>query len=413
MPATPLRVAVRECLLVFTFRMRCGWVPLGLFATILGLLVPAAARANIGPQWWGELGAEPRGVKGVAITREKLTIDLRPVASLRPVEVEAVYYLDNGGAAKKLDLVFVSGVPELSDFEIVLDDRPTIGRLVPVLEDSASREEIPPSWKPPRLLPGIGRDGVYTMFRSQMRRPAFLAFKVELPRGASTLRVRCRARAAGADEGYPTATWEFPYILAPARDWDGFGRLDVTAYLPAGWQWTSRPALESDGSVLRGSFEGLPADCLVVAVRKPLGSELEDMETLAGGLYLVSIAFGGVLCWWFGRCGGCLLGAKAAKGWWGAFRVACLKWLLAAVCAVAWSAATLEGRVVVMNRIYNCLEGQESPYFHERFALPNMGIFLLVILLLPIGVALALAGAARGQRRGAGREMPVSQRMIE
>src|SRR5262249_3827849 len=81
------------------------------YSLLVLLLLPSAARANIGPRWWGNLVSEPEGLKAVAITREQLTIDLRPLAKRGLVEVEAIYYLQHSGSLKKLDLLFVSGAP--------------------------------------------------------------------------------------------------------------------------------------------------------------------------------------------------------------------------------------------------------------------------------------------------------------
>jgi hypothetical protein len=382
---------------MLSYQMRCGSLSIGLFVPVLGLLTPVAAWANIGKQWWGAFGSEPRGVKEVAITDEKLTIDLRPVASRRPVEVEAVYLLSNAGAEKTLDLVFISGVPEVTDFEVCLDGRPTMSRLLPIPDDRAALMKPPMNWRFPDRLPGIGRDIAHATFRTGLFPTDSLAFTVELPRGSSTLRARYRAPAAGADEGYPTATWEFPYVLAPARDWDGFGRLDVTVLIPEGWQWTSQPALASDGAVLRGSFDGLPADYLVVAIRKPVGQGLAWVQGISYTLYGVSILIEGLLCWWLGLLGGRWLGRKVATGLWGETRAGGLRWVLAATCAIAWSALILVGWSVTINRIYDYLEGQESPYFHERFTLPSLGIVLASVLILPIGFAITLAGATRSR----------------
>jgi len=45
------------------------------------LLTPITVRANLGPPWsGGQIVAEPVGIKDVEITRESLTIDLRPLA---------------------------------------------------------------------------------------------------------------------------------------------------------------------------------------------------------------------------------------------------------------------------------------------------------------------------------------------
>src|SRR5262249_37672860 len=98
-------------------------------------------------------------------------------------------------------------------------------------------------------------------------------FTLDLPPGPSTLRVRYRARACGADEGYPTATWQFPYVLAPAREWGDFGQRDVVVNVPEGWQARGTPPLEREGATLRGNFTGLPADILYVATRAPVPPE--------------------------------------------------------------------------------------------------------------------------------------------
>src|SRR5262245_37355219 len=97
----------------------------------LALLMPATAWANIGPRWWGDHAGEPQGLKDVAIVREELTIDLRPLAAGQPVEVEVTYRLYNNGPRKRLDLLFVSGAPDVSEFEVRLGDRRLESRVVP------------------------------------------------------------------------------------------------------------------------------------------------------------------------------------------------------------------------------------------------------------------------------------------
>src|SRR5205823_5349730 len=128
-----------------------------------------------------------------------------------------------------------------------------------------------------------------------------LAFAVELPPGRSTLTARYQARACGTDEGYPTATWQFPYVLAPAKEWGGFGGLDVVVHVPEGWQASATPPLGRVGDALRGHFEGVPADCLAVAARRPVGPELNRAVRAYGALYAGAVVVGGVLCWLIGR----------------------------------------------------------------------------------------------------------------
>src|SRR5437016_12238612 len=88
------------------------------------VLVTAAARANVGPpSSGGQLVGEPAGLRDVHITRETLTIDLRPLADGRRALVEAVYQIDNRGPERTLDLLFINGTPATA-FDVRLDDRP-------------------------------------------------------------------------------------------------------------------------------------------------------------------------------------------------------------------------------------------------------------------------------------------------
>src|SRR5262249_13779428 len=150
--------------------------------------------------------------------------------------------LYNNGPRKRLDLLFVSGAPDVSEFEVRLGDRRLESRVVPPGEVM-----LPQNWKPPRNVRGIERRIDPWYHPNNETATALLAFTVELPSGASTLTARYRARAAGTDEGYPTATWLFAYVLSPAREWGSFGELEVTAYLPGGWQHASAPPLEREG----------------------------------------------------------------------------------------------------------------------------------------------------------------------
>src|SRR6516162_764034 len=97
--------------------LRGSWVA-------LALLLPAMARANMGPPMsGGQIVAEPVGIKDVAITRETLVIDLQPLAKDGLTHVEAIYHLDNHGEEKKLDLLFASGSRGTTNFHVWLDDQ--------------------------------------------------------------------------------------------------------------------------------------------------------------------------------------------------------------------------------------------------------------------------------------------------
>ena len=72
--------------------------------------MPAAVWANAGPPHRpGRLVGEPNGLDSMAIKKERLSFDLRPLATAGPALVEAAYEIANTGGERTVDLVFVSG----------------------------------------------------------------------------------------------------------------------------------------------------------------------------------------------------------------------------------------------------------------------------------------------------------------
>jgi len=223
------------------------------------------ARANVGPpSSGGQVVAEPVGIKDVEITRESLTIDLRPLATNGLAQVEAVYQLHNHGAEKKLDLLFASGSAVVADFQVWLGDQP-------VASAPAKGKSLPASWRAPRETPGI-RDAQgldYLEFDSRGVTP--VAFAIAIPSGPNVLTVRYAAEAATHFFGEPMVYRQFAYVLAPARSWSGFGGLDVAIHLPENWCAACTPALEREGYTLKGRFADLPADAIALTVQAPAG----------------------------------------------------------------------------------------------------------------------------------------------
>lgn len=374
----------------------------GCAAVLLILLLHAPIHANIGPKWWGDRTAEPLGLKDVAIIHEKLTIDLRPLAHVQPVEVEAIYQLNNTGSARKVELFFITGVASVRDFTVRLDDRLLESRKLPRKEWPDPEAELPPSWQPPPNIPCIDYDTSRSHIYLRPGEQVILAFSVELPPGRRLLRANYRAKVCGEDEDYPTVTWQFPYILAPAREWGSFGGLDVTVYLPKAWQAKSTPALERDGDILRGRFASLPADCLALAVRQPMGPELQRKmgQTIwvYGSLCALVMLGGGVVCWWVGRLLGWLLVRGTAHR--------SLPWglLLALLMPLLWAVVLLVLRYQTQEGIMGVLGGQESPYFHEHFFGMNAGMICLLPIVLVFGFFLTWDSFRRSLRLAAERQ---------
>jgi hypothetical protein len=363
----------------------------------------------MGPAWHGNVTTEPKGLKGIAITREDLVLDLRPLAAVEPVEVQATYHLDNSGQSRTLDLVFVFGTAGVRDFEVRL-----AGRLIetkPLWEGGPERRwsdfrgegrlgrrwsDFPESWRPPRegILPET-----WVIYQGDPELVAPMAFTLQLPAGASTLSARYRARACGTNLNYPTTTWLVPYILAPAREWESFGRLDVTVHLPDGWQSDSKPALEREGSVLHGRFTGIPADALLVSARAPVGPELQRAEVIAVVLYVLALVGGGVVCWLVGRWQGRWL-ARAS----GRFKIVLTVLVIpvGVLLGLLWAAAIFGALWWEGTSMYAALAGQEGPYFGERFILPTLGTLLLMLLVLPAGIVINWKATWRSFERAKG-----------
>jgi hypothetical protein len=337
---------------------------------LLGLLAllatPAAVRANMAPRYWGHLVEEPGGIAEVLITHEDLTIDLRPLAEGQPARVEVSYRLHNPGAAKQARLAFVSGTDVVQHFEVRLNDR--------VIVESPGRQY--------RERSGPDIENVS------------LPFDVEIPPGASTLTVHYRARATTRGDLGPTATRLFPYVLAPARAWGSFGDLDVIVFVPEGWESSATPSLQREGNILRGHFDGLPADRLDIVVRGPVPALFCWAVGLAGVICGLGVIGGALLCWLAAG----FVGRRAGTG---------LRFGLSVIAAVVllpvlWAVCLFGSYVFAEWSVMASLRGQEAPYFHERYFDP---IFVLMItpLILLGGVALTfvrIAGAHRAARDG-------------
>ena len=263
--------------------------------TLILLLAPAMARANLGrPQSGGQLVAEPIGIEEVAIAREFLTIDLRPLAWNGLGYVEVVYNLHNHGTAKKLDLLFASGSAGVVDFRVLLDDQP-------IRSSPRAGAPLPASWQPPPQTPGLRDEKALAYAPGDSRDVTAVALTVVVPSGLHTLKVRYAAEAAIHHYGAPTLYHQFAYVLAPARTWAAFGGLDVTIHLPGGWRVACTPQLIREGATLTGAFADLPSDAIALTMQAPEGWAYPVVAYGSLGL-LGAVGIGGaILCWRVGR----------------------------------------------------------------------------------------------------------------
>jgi hypothetical protein len=251
----------------------------------------STAEANAGPPYYtnGQLAVEPSGMAGITISRETLTIamsqlSVHPKFSTKqtdspeiynPIDVSATYSITNRGPAHELALIFASGAPATAGFSVTLDGQP-------IAAQPAISVTVPIEWLPPTTTPGLdGKDLNYlgppnahngwghypeTFARSLT---STYAFTVTVPANDSVLAVRYKAEPQlYVTGGYFSSlnSYQFAYVLAPARAWDGFGGLDVTVHLPVCWLAAARPPLTRTGDDLSGYFDAVPADAFAFTV---------------------------------------------------------------------------------------------------------------------------------------------------
>ena len=353
-----------------------------ILAAALLLAMPALVRANMAEppepapiRPGDQLGEPAGGLRSVFVEHERLRIDLRPLARGRPAMVEATYRTRNDGPARVLKLLFVAdGLGGAG--EVWLDGRPVANR-------GAEPGPLPASWRAPATTPGLGGGGELGY---EAKHAGALAFQLQLPPGRHEIRVRYPAEAAAYRTSELMPVWQLGYVLAPARDWGGFGRLDVRVEVPRGWEAAATPALRREGGALVGSWTGIPAVALALSARAPAPS--------AGWRYWVWLALcalGLWLCVRAGRAVGRKLGERGRGAIWAL--------PVSFGLSIGW---TLLGMLTVL-AIPPWIESAAGPlanrYVTNRMSYSALLLILLVIPIFPVvGTIAAQIGAVLGRR---------------
>jgi hypothetical protein len=261
---------------------------------------------------------------------------MRPLEELRPAVVEANYRVRNDGEARHLPLLFVAtarvpgegqgpwlwkggrwvqvdksaGDDRGFDRGVWLDGQP----VDVMLSGESEHARLPEGWASPNSTPSLEPGGKALPYEARggdtIAYDDTISYNVTLSPGEHTLRVRYVALpGAYADARSDAVYWQLGYVLAPAREWAGFGGLDAKVLLPAGWRAAARPEMRREGDALVAHWDALPADTLAVTAQT-------DKETvydpgrfwtallILGGLFTAPAAFAGwKLGVWLGRHG--------------------------------------------------------------------------------------------------------------
>jgi hypothetical protein len=345
-----------------------------LLAVFAALVVPAAGRANMAnPVRAGDRLGEPSGgLETVTVEHESLAIDLRPLAKSQPALVNATYHVRDTGPAHTLHLLFVADALTDGGTGVWLD-----GRAIPAARADAG--PLPASWRPPAATPGLdGRDALSYETSAQ----GTFTFHVPLAPGPHEIRVRYRAQPTAHSAGSPARYWQLAYVLAPAREWAGFGGLDVRVELPAGWAAAASPVLRRQGDALVGSWRTLPADALALTARAPVPSALP----LWAFLVLASLA-AMVLLLWMGRSMGRWLGRRGRSAAWGL--------IPGVVLSIVYAACVVAGLALVPDLVTRGL-GEQRAWGYGYGA--TIGALLLFPVLLIVAVVMFQIAVSRGRR---------------
>lgn len=364
------------------------------FVIIVVLAAAGMTSANVGrPNTGGQTASEPIGIRDVAIEHEILRIDLRPLADGGAVRVEATYRLYNSGREQRLQLLFAAA-SSAEDFRISLDGEELAATPV-------SKRNMPEFWEFPSSTPPIPGRGENASLRYQPRSTATLGFVAVIPPGRHTLSASYSGEAGVHLFGHPTVFRQFGYSLAPARSWAGFGGLDVTVHVPAGWHAATTPDLVRDADTLRGQFTDIPADHLAITVQAPEGSTYRP--TVYGSIaLLIALVLGGLIASWrLGRHLGRRESQPTAtpRGFW--VRHA-FPWTM--LWGLAWAVCVFGGGLLAIFAPDACLPSGQASHYGYGQAFVVIGVAMLSLVLLPIGFAIAqitavvAAGASQRQQ---------------
>lgn len=246
-------------------------------ALLVVLIIPSTnCFANLSGPWKpGQLLVDVQGVKDIAIVREKLRIDLRPVEQRGAIKITATYLIEHTQPPKDLPLTFITGVDSVKGVKCTLNGMPLAFTTKQVVT-------MPDNWKPPAATPGFVPEEELLYSRSLTdTQHEWIQFTVPLQTGRQSIEVTYEVEAGEYYSQYHTAKyWQTAYILAPARTWKSFGGLDLEVLAPDKWQVKSNLPLQNQGQSWTASFDSLPADFISLTTQHPNGKRVFVVGTL-------------------------------------------------------------------------------------------------------------------------------------
>lgn len=250
-------------------------------------LLPSVCLGNLSGPWKpGQLMVDVEGVKDVAIVRETLRIDLRPLEHARYIRISATYVVEHVQSARDLPLTFITGADSVRSVTCRWNGQPLAFTTRQVLT-------MPESWKPPDSTPGFVPEELLLYSRNLTdTQHEWILFTVPVQTGRQTIEVTYEVEAGAYYSSYSTAKyWQTAYILSPARTWKSFGGLDLEVLAPANWPVKSNLPLTNDGERWTARFDSLPADFITFTTQHPGGKRVPTMDLVDSLLFFTVCVF--------------------------------------------------------------------------------------------------------------------------
>jgi hypothetical protein len=161
--------------------------------------------------------------------------------------------------------------------------------------------ELPSEWKYPLVTinPRSGNVEKPSLANAETAgSPSIYAFTIDLAANGTAEMEASYSSTTGYNKY--NADRSFVYVLGPAKNWAGFGGLEIEALVPAGFQMASDPSLTLNGQVgpadrYTGNFSEVPADLFKLGFAPPGTVDAEqnpDLETEHSGAGVVGAMFG-------------------------------------------------------------------------------------------------------------------------
>ena len=252
----------------------------------------------------------------VAIQQEDLVIDLK---SRDFAHVSATYFINNQKKIEDLELVFVAEGLVENNFEVILNNQKVSTKLEAITQ-------MPTSWLAPDSVlvssnryipyyhsgyqPSDTLSQRYRKSKATNKKPQNIFFKLTLLEGKNEIKVKYKAKTNRFfDKNNITFLSEFVYILAPAKNWQSFSRLNVKILLPVGYNATNNLGLKYPDTmknpalnlIIEKSFDNIPADYLSVVLSYDSSQHLWKFQLSYFGLYFALFAICGGVLWLVGK----------------------------------------------------------------------------------------------------------------